>query len=110
MIRLTDDLLQPQAKKRRRTLADLMADIRDLVWPPKPIVFYPPPPDLTLLFRPQARAAGFSEPVIAGVLGYYRAIAPDLGIEQLHQLALLFNDEFEAGEMAERERYQQQGE
>ena len=71
----------------------------------------PPPPDLTLLFKAQARLAGVPESAIHATAGYYRAIAPSLNIEQLHQLALLFIDEFEAGfRVGAGERYQEQGE
>jgi hypothetical protein len=71
----------------------------------------PPPPDLTLLFKAQARLAGVPESAIHATAGYYRAIAPSLNIEQLHQLALLFNDEFEAGvAVGEGARRHQEGE
>jgi len=85
------------AKKPRRTVSDLWADLRNMVWPVKPNLFEPTAPDLTLLFRAQARLANIPESAIHATAGYYRAIAPTLNMEQLHQLALLFNDEFEAG-------------
>jgi hypothetical protein len=70
-----------------------------------------PAPDLTLLFKAQARLAGVPESAIHATAGYYRAIAPTLNMEQLHQLALLFNDEFEAGvAVGEGARRQQEGE
>ena len=85
------------AKKPKRSLSDLWADLRDVVWPGKDIAIEPTAPDLTLLFKAQARLANIPESAIHATAGYYRAIAPTLNIEQLHQLALCFNDEFEAG-------------
>ena len=71
----------------------------------------PPPPDLTLLFKAQARMANIPESAIHATAGYYRAIAPNLNMEQLHQLALCFNDEFEAGvAVGEGARRHQEGE
>ena len=93
-IRLTDDLLQPRGKKPKRSL---WADIFDLVWPLKPVVLDVPPPDLTLLFQAQARNARIPEPTIQATVGYYRAIAPELGMEQLHQLALVLLAEYQEG-------------
>jgi len=84
-------------KKPRRTLCDLWADILELAWPMKPDVFEPAPPDLTLLFKAQARLANFSEAVIKGVVGYYREWVPTLTIDQLHALALFFDQQFEDG-------------
>ena len=92
------------------TIGDIIRGLKDVGWPVNPIAIEPTAPDLTLLFKAQARLAKIPESAIHATAGYYRAIAPGLNMEQLHQLALLFNDEFEAGEMAERERYQQQGE
>jgi len=70
-----------------------------------------PAPDLTLPFKAQARLANIPESAIHATVGYYRVIAPSLNMEQLHQLALLFNDEFEAGvAVGEGARRQQEGE
>ena len=79
------------------TIGDLVRGLKDMAWPVNPIAIEPTAPDLTLLFKAQARLAGVPESAIHATAGYYRAIAPTLNIEQLHQLALCFNDEFEAG-------------
>ena len=93
------------------TIGDLVRGLKDMAWPIKPIAIEPTAPDLTLLFKAQARLAGIPESAIHATAGYYRAIAPTLNIEQLHQLALCFNDEFEAGiAVGEGARRGQQGE
>jgi len=83
--------------RQRPSIGDLVRGLKDFAWPLKPNLFEPTAPDLTLLFKAQARLAGVPESAIHATAGYYRAIAPTLNMEQLHQLALLFNDEFEAG-------------
>jgi len=93
------------------TIGDLVRGLKDVAWPLKPIAIEPTAPDLTLLFKAQARLANIPESAIHATAGYYRAIAPNLNMEQLHQLALLFNDEFEAGiAVGEGARRQQEGE
>jgi len=79
------------------TIGDIIRGLKDVAWPVNPIAIEPTAPDLTLLFRAQARLANIPEIVIKGVEGYYRAIAPDLGIEQLQQLALCFLEQYEQG-------------
>jgi hypothetical protein len=92
--------MRVQDNRRSVKLPDLFGRIRPVIEAMQPgrrqIPPVAPPPDLTLLFQAQARGAGFSERVIQAVLGYYR-IAPSLTVEQLHQLALLFEDVFEEG-------------
>jgi len=93
------------------TIGDLVRGLKDMAWPVNPIAIEPTAPDLTLLFKAQARLAGVPESAIHATAGYYRAIAPGLNIEQLHQLALCFNDEFEAGvAVGEGARRHQEGE
>jgi len=93
------------------TIGDIIRGLKDVAWPVNPIAIEPTVPDLTLLFKAQARLAGIPESAIHATAGYYRAITPTLNIEQLHQLALLFNDEFEAGvAVGEGARRHQEGE
>jgi len=93
------------------TIGDIIRGFRDFTWPLKDVAIEPTAPDLTLLFKAQARLANIPESAIHATAGYYRAIAPNLNMEQLHQLALLFNDEFEAGvAVGEGARRQQEGE
>ena len=93
------------------TIGDIIRGFKDFAWPLKDIAIEPTAPDLTLLFKAQARLAGVPESAIHATAGYYRVIAPTLNIEQLHQLALCFNDEFEAGVVVgEGARRQQEGE
>ena len=93
------------------TIGDIIRGLKDMAWPVNPIAIEPTAPDLTLLFRAQARLANIPEIVIKGVEGYYWAIAPDLSIEQLHQLALCFLEQFEQGiAVGEGARRHQEGE
>jgi hypothetical protein len=93
------------------TIGDIIRGLKDVAWPVNPIAIEPTAPDLTLLFKAQARLANIPEPIIQATVGYYRAIAPDLNIEQLHQLALCFLEQFEQGlRVGEGARRQQEGE
>jgi len=93
------------------TIGDLVRGLKDMAWPIKPIAIEPTAPDLTLLFKAQARLANFSEAVIKGVVGFYREWAPELNMEQLHALAFFFDEQFEQGiRVGEGARRQQEGE
>ena len=92
--------MRVQDTKRPVKLPNLFGRIRPVIEAMQPGRRQLPPvaptPDWSLMFAVQAENAGHSERVIQAVLGYYR-IAPGLGLEQLHQLALLFEDVFEEG-------------
>lgn len=92
--------MRVQDNRRPVKLPDVFGRIRPVIEAMQPgrkrLPPVAPPPDLTLLFTAQARGAGFSERIIDYVLGYYRIVAT-LRLEELHQLALLFQDVFEEG-------------
>ena len=93
--------MRVQDNRRLVKLPDLFGRIRPVIEEMLPgrrgrLPPVAPAPDWSLMFAVQAQNAGHSERVIQAVLGYYR-IAPTLNMEQLHQLALLFEDVFEEG-------------